>query len=71
MEKNKLTQIEKNLIKELKNQGVERETVVNMMNRLRTPEQQQKMMNYLSTTKDKTIPISKAILKSLEIARKN
>lgn len=66
-----LTILQKTLIQELKQQGANKDTVNSIMPKLKTEKQQQEMMDYLITIRNKTINKNTVILKALEIQKKN
>ncbi len=66
-----LTILQKTLIQELKQQGANKDTVNSIMPKLKTEKQQQEMMDYLITIRNKTINKNAVILKALEIKKKN
>lgn len=50
-----LTQLQKNLIQEMVEQGTSKDVINKVMSRLTTEEQQQDMMNYLISTRNHMI----------------
>lgn len=65
----KLSNTQKLLLKEMKEQGAERITINGIMSRLKTEEKQQMMLDYLMKTKELPIPTGDIILKSIEIMK--
>jgi hypothetical protein len=59
------------LIKELKEQKANQMTINSIMSKLKTKEQQEKMMDYLISIREKTVNKNTVILKALEIKNKN
>lgn len=62
-----LTELQIKLIDEMKEQGADRPTVNGIMARLKTIEQQEEMLNFLISIREKDISKSEVILKSMEI----
>lgn len=67
----KLTKMQITLIKELKEQKANQMTINSIMSKLKTKEQQEKMMDYLVSIREKTVNKNTVILKALEIKNKN
>ena len=65
-----MTKLEKDLVLEMKQQNLQPETINGIMWRLKTPKKQQEFLDYLMTTREKLVPLNKAILKSIEIKNK-
>ena len=62
-----LTNTQRDLIKELRNQDVDDDWIQYILKRLKTEKQQQTMMSYLMTTRNKLEELNKLILKTIEI----
>lgn len=66
----KITQLQKELILEMRSQDLPADIINSIMVRLKTQEHQEQMMKYLETTKTKLVPEGEAIKASLRIVGK-
>ena len=62
-----LTEMQIALIRELKQQGADKGTVNSVLAKMQTEKQQQVMMDYMVSIRDKTVNKNEVILKALEI----
>ena len=67
----KLTEMQKELMKELKEQGANKDIVDLTMLALKTESQQKEMMDYLISIRKKTVNKNTVFLKAIEIKNKN
>lgn len=62
-----MTKLQKELFQELKMQEVPIDWIKSVMLRMKTVKQQQAMMKYLETTRDKTEPLDSLVFKTTKI----
>ena len=65
-----ITEIQAQIVREMKEQGADKQTINGIMRLLTTEEQQIKMLNYLKEIKFQETSKSQVIKKALEITRK-
>ena len=64
-----ITSLQAQIVREMKNQGADKQTINGIMTDLTTEEQQKQMLKYLVSIRQKTITKSEVIEKALEISQ--